>query len=137
MDIMARRTLLVTDANPQSRLDYVITLKGRVGDATGIPGGPGPVAVTLRFVPDRVILATGAFGPYLGALGEGPWESLERLAATVLEDVGNELVARWAEVTATVMDRGDGKPSGHSVFLEDRQPRWDNPHLLGRLGRQE
>ena len=53
----------------------------------------------------------------------------------ILDDVNNEVVPRWVQVTVTAPgDRAAGV-DGHGVMLEDRQPRWDNPALLSRLER--
>ena len=51
---------------------------------------------------------------------------------TMLDDVNNELIPRWAQVelTAGPGDAGDC----HGVIIEDRQPGWDNPALLARHG---
>ncbi|MBF0394490.1 MAG: hypothetical protein HQL38_17580 [Alphaproteobacteria bacterium] len=110
-----RRALLVAAANPAPRLDYLVTLLGRVGD----------VAVRLRLVPDRLILDPASFGPYLAALGGA--EPLEALGATVLEDSADRLVPRWVEVAV----RGPL----HQALFEDRQPKWEGKALLERADR--
>ena len=88
-----------------------------------------PVEIGLRYIPQREIVAPGALGPYLAALSAHPWPSLEDLGQVVLGDVNSELVPRWAQVRLTV--RAEGR--SHSVVLEDRQPKWDNPKLMNRL----
>jgi len=90
-------------------------------------------ALCLRYVPDRLILAGAAVEAYLAALGSEPWGSLEALAAAALEDLNNELVARWLHLTVRVEHRAGKRHEAHRVTLEDRQPGWDNPELLARL----
>jgi 7-cyano-7-deazaguanine reductase len=48
----------------------------------------------------------------------------------VLDDLNNELVPRWVELT---VERD--APLPHRVVIEDRQPNWDNPQLMARLRR--
>lgn len=121
-----RRTLLTGIANPAGRRDHVVELTGRVD-------GSRQAAVQLRYVPDRLIIEADGFTAYLRALGVANWPSLEHLAAAVADDMANELVARWMQVTVTAAADGDG--FGHAVLVEDRQPRWDNKALLDRLRR--
>lgn len=121
---MIRRELLAVAANPAPRLDYLVAL---VGD---LAGELGEVRLTVRYVPDRLILAPPAFVAYLAALGGAEWPSLEALAAAVLDDLNNELVARWVQVAAEAEAAAGLR---HVVVLEDRQPRWDNRVLLERL----
>ena len=129
MDVQARRNLLATSDNPDSRLDYVVTLSGRLG------GGDDAAQVAIRYVPDRAILEEGCFTAYLDALGGTDWPTLEAAATAILDDLNNEVVARWVQVTvSTGAERGE-RGVEHSVYLEDRQPTWDNPALLARLRR--
>ncbi len=108
-----RRARLATAENPARRLDYLVVLKGQLGD-----GRP----VELRYVPDRVILAPQALDHYLAALRPA---GLEALVGTMLGDLNNELVPRWVAVALA-----DGE---HRVIAEDRQPNWNNPELLAHL----
>jgi len=127
MDVTARRNLLRTRTNPDQRQDYVVTLRGRLSAA-----GAGTV-VLLRYVPDKLVIESESLNTYLLGLGGMAWDGLEDMAVTVLEDVSNETVARWVQVEMTA-EEGDMNTIGHSVMLEDRQPKWDNPSLLARLG---
>jgi 7-cyano-7-deazaguanine reductase len=103
-------------------------------------GDGRPVAVELRYVPDRLILRPVALGRYLEAMGGESWESLEALATAVLEDLNNETVARWLQVELRLTAGGkageEGALADHAVLLEERQPKWDNPTLLSRLERR-
>lgn len=112
-----RRALLAGAANPGTHLDYLVTLSVEVGSAK----------VRLRYVPDRLILAPGALAVYATQLG-GPPMSPERLAITVLDDVNNEIVPRWVEVTIEAIGT-----ERHVVAVADRQPNWSNPALMARL----
>ncbi|MSO93171.1 MAG: hypothetical protein EXQ86_07200 [Rhodospirillales bacterium] len=126
-DPHARRSLLLTTPNPDARLDYVITLGGRVAWAGR------EASLCLRYVPDRSVIDAEAFGRYLDAFAGAPATPLESLAATVLADINDQLVPRWAEVAATAP--GGTRLKEHSVLIADRQPKWDNPALLARLAR--
>ena len=115
--------------NPGASLDYVVALGGHMRrDADR-----APTRVGVRYVPDRLVLEPAAFGRYLGALGSAGWPSLEGVAATILDDVNNELVPRWVQVTVSAPDDVHAGVDDHDVMLEDRQPKWDNPALLSRL----
>ncbi|MCZ6466802.1 MAG: hypothetical protein O6829_05960, partial [Alphaproteobacteria bacterium] len=91
--------------------------------------------VGVRYVPDKLIIDPAAFGRYLGALGTLPWESLETVAVTILDDINNEIVARWVQVALSAPNGAHPGLDNHGVMLEDRQPKWDNPALLSRLRR--
>lgn len=116
---MHRRELLTTVANPDARHDYLVELSGEPAEG---------VRLTVRYVPDRLVAGPDAFAAYLAsAPADG---TLEGLALSTLDDVNNELVPRWVEVTAE-----RSTPVPHRVLVEDRQPNWDNPHLFSRMRR--
>lgn len=121
-----RRGRLATAANPGHRHDYVISLAGELR----LPGLAPSAIATLRYVPDALVLRPAAFSAYLAVLSAGPWETLEALATTMLDDVNNELVPRWCHVSVTAT--GDGGEH-HAVDAEDRQPAWENAAVLARL----
>jgi len=126
MDPMTRREYLLTEPNPDSRLDYVVSLNGQAP----LLGG-GHARAALLYVPDKLILKTGCLARYLEALADQSWGSLEEVAVTVRDDINNEVVPRWLQITVSA-------PAGehsHGVMLEDRQPHWDNVALLSRLRR--
>lgn len=115
-----RRELLGTLPSPDARHDYLVELRGEP-----MPG----TRLTLRLVPDRLVLEPASFAAYLAGFAGfdgGP----EALALTLLDDLNNELVPRWVELS---VERDSPLP--HRVVIEDRQPTWDNPQLLGRLRR--
>lgn len=125
-ELRARRALLTTTANPEPGLDYLVTAHGQVDTANG------PAEVRLRWVPGRWILDPAGLDTWLAALADGPWTTVEALASVMLDDINNEAVPRWLEVTVT-STRTIGSLTHHAVRLEDRQPDWDNPTLLNHI----
>jgi 7-cyano-7-deazaguanine reductase len=124
MDIFARRAQLQTLDNPNKTIDYIITLETRLPKT--------PITLTLRYIPDKFILDSRCFDGYITDVAAQQDLYIETLAATVVEDFNNELVTKWVQVIA-YEDLGDS--SKHNVVIEDKQPRWDNPHLLARLSK--
>lgn len=114
-----RRDRLGLVPSPDARHDYLVELRGE------------PMAGTrlrVRYVPDLTVLDPTAFAAYLPDLAE-VGDGLEALALAVLDDLNNQLVPRWVEVAAE-----RDAPLFHRTLVEDRQPQWDNPLLLSRLG---
>ncbi|CAO3436480.1 hypothetical protein [Azospirillum endophyticum] len=113
-----RRERLSTRPSPDARHDFLMELRGE----------PQPgVRLTLRLVPDLLVPDPASVLSYLTEFG-GFGGGLEALAVAVLDDVNNELVPRWVEVTVE-----SDAPLPHRVVIEDRQPTWDNPRLMERL----
>ncbi|MBT4933000.1 MAG: hypothetical protein HOL66_09100 [Rhodospirillaceae bacterium] len=131
MDIQERRRFLATERNPDIKLDYVITITGHMATHNDVERS----VVSLRYVPDKMILQPATFGHYLDALGTLDWAALEEAAAAVLNDVNNEIIARWVQVGISAPDQVHPGIDSHEVLLEDRQPNWDNAGLLSRLKR--
>ena len=131
MDIHKRRILLLFERNPDIKLDYVISITGHMAT----PGEVDSSAIHLRYVPDKAILNPASFGRYLDALGTLAWKTLEEVAAAILNDVNNELITRWLQVSISAPDQVHHGIDRHEVLLEDRQPNWDNAGLLSRLKR--
>lgn len=124
-----RRRLLTTRPNPGSRLDYVVTVEGTVtADRAAIAGA----TVHLRYVPDRVLLDRGAFAAYLSVFAEVAPDGIEELAVTILDDLNDQLVARWLHVTIVAPSDQGGE---HRITVEECQPHWQNPGLMSRLER--
>lgn len=130
MDLMERRGLLVVCDNPDKKFDYLVTLSGHLPG-----GGGGRQLVELRYVPDKHILDGRSFGTYLEALSAEVWDSPEDLAVTVITDINNEVISRWVQVGVNIPELQHHAVDTHGVVIEDRQPGWDNPGLLGRLER--
>jgi len=125
-DAVQLRDLLHALPNPDVRHDYLVRLIGNVGHAGG-----GNAHLTLHYVPDRTIADAAGFGAYLEMLGGAAHETLEALAADVLEDVNDALVPRWVRVTVTSDSAAAG--SKHAVLVEDSQPGWENDTLISVL----
>lgn len=131
MDIKDRRRFLITDRNPDVRLDYLITIAGHMAIHNDVDCS----IISLRYVPDKVIMQPASFGHYLDALSTLGWDGLEEAAAAVLNDVNNEIIARWLQVRISAPRQVHPGIDAHEVLLEDRQPNWDNVRLLSRLKR--
>lgn len=121
-----RRETLTGRTNPRARSDYVIQLKA----SRSIPKLSATVEFRVRYIPDQSIIAPETFDGYLAHLGTGDFDSVEQVAACVLDDINNQIVPRWVQVTTVDSTLSFG---AHSVMIEDRQPNWDNPSLLDRL----
>ncbi len=124
---MHRRERLLTTSNPDARHDYLVRLSGDVlASDTPTNDAPAGIRIELRYVPDHLLLDPVGFSAYLAAFT--PFAStLEALALSILDDISNEAVPRWAEVRA--------EQAAHRVIVEERQPDWDNPHLFTRMER--
>lgn len=132
MDPLSRRELLIADSNPENRLDYVISL---ADDLVHGEDHDHPSKVRLRYIPDNLILRPESFGTYLDRLSDTSWPSLEAAAAAIIDDINNELVPRWVQVSVELQPGPGTTIHFHSVILEDKQPKWENPDMLSRLGR--
>ncbi len=126
MELQNRRNILLTIGNPDARLDYVASIEG----VLHVPDGNVEADVMLRYIPDRSILEPSSFSNYLEAIGAMSWGSLEQAAVTILNDISNQLVARWTQVSVSETKAG---AVVHTVLVEDRQPKWNNQELLSRL----
>ena len=120
MDAILRRERLETGDNLNSKIDYIVTLSGTMA---------GTYQVNIRYIPDLAILEPASLKTYLTTLAATEWDRLEAVGLAILNDLNNELVPRWVQVTVS----GNGADMAHRVTLEDRQPRWDNPTLLSRM----
>ena len=129
MDIHKRRALIICDRNPDIKLDYVVSITGHMAN----PGLGGSSAIHLHYVPDRVILKPASFGRYLDALGTMKWGTLEEAAAVILNDVNNQLVTRWLQLSISAPNQVHHGIDRHKVIFEDSQPNWNNTGLISRL----
>lgn len=120
----ARRGHLVAADNPRPGIDCVIMLSETFASSSL----PGPVAVTVRYVPDRHILPPAALGAYLAALCAPDWDGLEALGAEMIGDLDSELLPRWVQVRLELA----GATSQRVVF-EQRKPDWQDRLLLSRI----
>ena len=124
-----RRRHLAVRANPSPGIDYVISYEGRLESTSPV----GEAALELRYVPDRLVLEEHAFADYLIVLSGEDYGTLEEAAAILLDDLNNELVARWLHLSLSVETSKLGTVRSHHVALEDRQPGWKNGELMERL----
>ncbi len=121
---IARRNLLNTRANPRPDRDYRITLRKTRADRTG-----GVWAeITIDYVPDRLICNPAKIAAYYNLLTQQPWSGIEEVANAIIDDFSNELIPRW--ISVTVAGETDGIVL--KAQIEDKQPLWNNPALLGR-----
>jgi hypothetical protein len=111
------RTALTSVPAPSTALPILSTLAGE------------QPRVTLRYVADRLVLTPESFLNYLRMRARDANEILpEALAVSIAEDVANELVPKWLQVSVHAAG-----PLAHTVTVEDRQPGWDHPTLLRNL----
>jgi len=129
MDILQRRGHINVKSNPDPSKEFVATLEGRMATGESRMG----CRVMVRYVSDRDIIDPAAFGGYLDVLGTLDWDSLEQVAVAILDDINNEAVPRWVQVSLSALDEIATGVDSHGVLLEDRQPNWNNPSLLSRL----
>ena len=129
MDLNERRCLLVCSRNPDIKLEYIISITGHMAN----PGLGGSSVIHLNYVPDKTILRPASFGRYLDAIGTIELSTLEECAAIILNDINNELVAKWVQLSISAPKQDHRGIDRHEVMLEDRQPNWDNIGLLSRL----
>ncbi|NQV45650.1 MAG: hypothetical protein HQ501_12135 [Rhodospirillales bacterium] len=125
MDLRERRSLLSSKPNPDQRLDYVCSLGAPIQASIAT----STLQFRVRYVPDRVILTPESLDTYLDKVGNIQWTSLEDLAVAILNDINDELIARWIEVSLTV----EKDNQFHDVVLEERQPEWEDRGILSRL----
>ena len=123
-DRLARQASIETLSNPNTANDYLCRQVSEIGMNN-------PIMVSLCYVPGKLIISTESFGQYLHSLNISSDLSLESLAHTILDDLNNELVPRWIQISLFANDHGLDR--GHKILIEDREPRWDNPNLLSRL----
>jgi len=116
--IRDRRALIEISPAPHPRHDAVVTHRA---DMQG-------TKMRLRYVPDRDILNPDSLATYL----EVVWNAdtlLEEIAQTILEDINDQVIPSWLEVTLSRQT----ETTEHDVQIEDRQPHWKDRGLLDRL----
>ena len=131
LEIYQRRNLIQTQSNPGPRIDYVVTLQSNLAGAKDI----FPARLTLRYVPDRLILKTDSLAAYYAEIAKIAFENFEAAAVLLMDDFNNELVPRWINLRLDKQTADNDQVFHHETALEDRQPKWGNPRLLDRLER--
>ena len=125
----ARRKTLRTRSNPKPGRDAVLTLKKDNLLVASLPlASNAPLTVCIYYVPDRLIAEAALTTDYFKLLAQQPWPGVEELAHAVIDDFNNELIPRWISIRITAHLDAE-----FSVYMEDRQPLWDNPALLLRV----
>ena len=125
MDILTRRRLLITLANPDDSIDYLVSLDGLIKQT-----GRTSIDVKLYYVPDRQILETTTLSVYLDSVGAEEFPSIEYAGILLLDDFNNELVPRWLQITLSQNIGVKGNSQLHESRFQDSQPNWSNPQLL-------
>ncbi len=114
-----RRFTLETKENTNSSLDYLVALSAKLPDELA--------NVNIYYVPDKLLLRSDVFELYLHNFKDEETYSLEELALMILDDLNNELIPRWVQVSV------NSDHEKHRVLIEDRQPIWENKDLLSRI----
>jgi hypothetical protein len=114
-----RRALIKTEPAPHPRHDAIVTLSGTFSDKI----------LRLRYIPDRDLILPTSLSTYLEAIMNDNASSLEALSQLILEDINDQLIPSWLEVS--LIDKGE--TFTHEVRIEDRQPHWKDRGLLDRL----
>lgn len=117
--IRARRELIECEPAPHPRHDAIVTLSRSFDDRT----------LRVRYVPDRDVILPECLDTYLTKLKDQTHTTLEAISQTILEDINDQAIPSWVEVTLTE----DSGTVSHQVRVEDRQPRWKDRGLLDRL----
>lgn len=114
-----RRALIETEPAPHPRHDAIVTLSGTFNDKV----------LRLRYVPDRDLVLPASLTTYLESAMKDNASSLEALSQIILEDINDQLIPSWLEVS--LIDKSG--TFAHEVRIEDRQPHWKDRGLLDRL----
>ncbi len=125
MEQNERRDILTSSPNPDRSLDYISVLSGHLST---VPDRT-PHDARLRYVPGNFILHPDSWQRYLEVLGTMQWDSMEKLAVTLVADTNDHLVPRWIEVSLTANRAG----TDMQVIVNDREPGWNNENILARL----
>ncbi|OSQ39666.1 hypothetical protein [Thalassospira mesophila] len=131
LEIFERRNLLETETNPGIQFDYVVTLQSELGGAQNV----FPARLTLRYIPDRLILKPACLATYFQEIETIVFDNLEQAAVLLMEDFNNELIPRWINMRLNKHTADNASVQHHEATMEDRQPRWHNARLLERLER--
>jgi 7-cyano-7-deazaguanine reductase len=121
-----RRALLAPKAAPRTEYEYIVTLTRALKPKKLTEAS---ATLTLRYIPDRLLLSPPALKKYAAAVEKEPHASLEALADLITGDLHNELIPLFLEVELVLEEDG----TLHRVLRQERQPDWDNPGLLARL----
>ncbi|MBE1236864.1 hypothetical protein IHV25_04280 [Phaeovibrio sulfidiphilus] len=115
----SRRDLLSLRPNPAPHWDHLSILRDL------------PVAlhnkVSLQYIPDRHLLDPVSFRHYLAVLSSIPWPGPEELCLAIADDVSNQVMPRWLQVTVT-FSSSDGQQN--QAVAQDTQPGWSGKPII-------
>ena len=140
MELLDRRRLLISLANPDTSLDYLVSISGTIeiyNPTKGIARLSGTtdysksIEVTLHYVPDRLILDDSSITEYFNYYQDKIPNQIEELGINLLGDFNNELVPRWIKLFITIQDSKKNSIKELSFF--DSQPNWKNYNLLSSI----
>ena len=119
------RNILSSTPNPYRHKSYTVSL------VQEIILNQQAFLFGLRYVPDKLLLDHEALANYLvQALVDKP-EKAEILAHDILEDIMNQTIPKWIEVSLRQKQNKFGQ--NILVTIEDHQPGWEGDDLLQRI----
>ncbi len=140
MELLDRRNLLISLTNPDTSLDYLVSISGTIqtqSPTKGIPVLSGTIdyskfiEVTVHYVPDRLILDDSSITEYFNYYQDKMPNQIEELGINLLGDFNNELVPRWIKLFISIQDSKKNSIKELSFF--DSQPNWKNYNLLSSI----
>ena len=140
MELLDRRKLLISLANPDTSLDYLVSISGTIekhNPTKGIARSSGTtdyskfIEVKVHYVPDRLILDDSSITEYFSYYQDKMPNQIEELGINLLGDFNNELVPRWIKLFITIQD--SRKKSIKELSFFDSQPNWGNYNLLSSI----
>ena len=121
---LMRQQEIITIKNPNMANEYLCKISCQIKINS-------PIEINLCYIPDKLIISEKAFNIYLSSLKITKDIPIETIAHIILDDLNNELVAKWIQIIISADINKQG--SSHKILLEDRQPRWNNIDLLNRI----
>ncbi len=140
MELLDRRKLLISLANPDTSLDYLVSISGTIekyNPTKGIARSSGTtdyskfIEVKVHYVPDRLILDDSSITEYFSYYQDKMPNQIEELGINLLGDFNNELVPRWIKLFIIIQDSKGENIKELSFF--DSQPNWGNYNLLSSI----
>ena len=140
MELLDRRKLLISLANPDTSLDYLVSISGTIekyNPTKGIARSSGTtdyskfIEVKVHYVPDRLILDDSSITEYFNYYQDKMPNQFEELGINLLGDFNNELVPRWIKLFIIIQDSKGENIKELSFF--DSQPNWGNYNLLSSI----
>ncbi|WP_417317150.1 hypothetical protein [Emcibacter sp.] len=110
--------------NPDKLREYVIELH------KALEFDRETYSITLKYVADKLVLVHDTFADYLDQCQVQEWNTPEGLASNIMEDCMDVLIPKWIRIQIFYIDEEGGLQA--NVYIEDRQPSWDNDALISR-----